>query len=62
MKKDNLKDLSLEDLQKQIKELSKEYQKLRLAHKISAIENPIQVRNLRRQIARVHTQIAAKQQ
>ena len=37
------------------------YQKLTLAHRISPVENPIQIRDLRRTIARLNTELTNKQ-
>ncbi|WP_124641016.1 MULTISPECIES: 50S ribosomal protein L29 [Amniculibacterium] len=62
MKQADIKNLSVEDLKVQLAEAKVNYNKLKLAHKISPIENPIQVRDLRRAIARLNTELTAKQQ
>lgn len=62
MKKADIKNLSAGDLQNKLAELKAEYSKLKLAHKISPVENPIQIRDLRRTIARINTELTAKQQ
>ncbi|MBS1549360.1 MAG: 50S ribosomal protein L29 [Bacteroidetes bacterium] len=62
MKQADIKNLSIEDLKVQLTEATTNYNKLKLAHKISPIENPIQVRDLRRTIARLNTELTAKQQ
>ena len=36
--------------------------RLKLAHRISPIENPIQIRDLRKTIARLETELTLKQQ
>jgi large subunit ribosomal protein L29 len=62
MKQADIKNLSIEDLKTQLTEAKASYNKLKMAHKISPVENPIQVRDLRRVIARLHTELTAKQQ
>jgi len=61
MKKADIKNLSLEELRSKLKELQTNYNKLKLSHKVSTIENPIQIRDLRRTIARLNTEITNKQ-
>ncbi|EKB57033.1 50S ribosomal protein L29 [Bergeyella zoohelcum] len=62
MKNAEIKNLSTGDLQNKLTEAKAEYTKLRLAHRISPIENPIQIRDLRKTIARLNTELKAKQQ
>lgn len=62
MKNADIKNLSAEDIQNKLAELKAEYNKTKLAHKISPIENPIQIKDLRRTIARLQTELTAKQQ
>jgi large subunit ribosomal protein L29 len=49
MKKADIKNLSAGDIQAQLTEAKAQYSKLKLAHRISPIENPIQIRDLRKQ-------------
>ncbi|GEN72598.1 MULTISPECIES: 50S ribosomal protein L29 [Chryseobacterium] len=62
MKQADIKNLSAGDIQAKLAELKTQYSKLKLAHKISPIENPIQIRDLRRSIARLNTELTTKQQ
>ncbi|KXH82876.1 MULTISPECIES: 50S ribosomal protein L29 [Chryseobacterium] len=62
MKQADIKNLSAGDIQAKLDELKAQYSKLKLAHKISPIENPIQIRDLRRTIARLNTELTTKQQ
>ncbi|CEJ68426.1 MULTISPECIES: 50S ribosomal protein L29 [Chryseobacterium] len=62
MKQADIKNLSAGDIQAKLAELKAQYSKLKLAHKISPIENPIQIRDLRRTIARLNTELTTKQQ
>ncbi|MGX9986210.1 50S ribosomal protein L29 [Chryseobacterium sp. POL2] len=61
MKKADIKNLSVEDLNNQLAEAKANLNKLTLAHKISPIENPIQIRDLRKTIARLNTELTNKQ-
>lgn len=61
MKKAEIKNLSVEELKNQLAETKANYNKVKLAHRISPIENPIQIRDLRRTIARLQTELTNKQ-
>ena len=61
MKNADIKNLSAEELKSQLAEAQANYTKMRLAHQISPIENPIQIRDLRRNIARLQTELTNKQ-
>lgn len=61
MKQVDIKKLQLEDIKEKVKEVKAKYTKLKLAHKITPIENPIQIRSLRRTIARLETELTNKQ-
>ena len=62
MKNADIKNLSVGDLQNQLASVQADYNKLKLTHKISPLENPIQIKDLRRTIARLQTELSAKQQ
>ncbi len=62
MKKADIKNLSAGDIQNKLTEVKADYNKLKLAHAISPIENPIQIRDLRKTIARLETELTLKQQ
>ena len=61
MKNADIKNLSKEDLINQLAEAQANYSKLKLAHRISPVEYPIQIRDLRRSIARLNTELTNKQ-
>ncbi len=61
MKKAEIKNLSAEDIQAKLAEAKAEFTKMKLAHKISPLENPIQIRDLRKTIARLNTELTNKQ-
>ena len=62
MKKADIKNLSAGDIQNKLTEVKADYNKMKLAHAISPIENPIQIRDLRKTIARLETELTLKQQ
>jgi len=62
MKNAEIKNLSTEDVQAKLAEAKAQFSKMKLAHKISPLENPIQIRDLRKTIARLNTQLTNKQQ
>ena len=57
----NLKDLSVTDLRAKIQEDELRLKKLELAHAISPLENPMTIRGLRRDIARIKTELKKKE-
>jgi large subunit ribosomal protein L29 len=61
MKQSEIKDLSAAELQGKLGELRKTYADLRSAHAISPIENPLQIRSVRRSIARVATELSKRE-
>jgi large subunit ribosomal protein L29 len=62
MKKyDYIKELSVAELQQQINDTERELQRLKFSHGLAPIENPMQIRTLRRQVARLLTALTIKQ-
>ena len=61
MKQAEIRNLSAEDIQAKLAEAKAEFTKMKLAHKISPLENPIQIRDLRKTIARLNTELTNKQ-
>lgn len=56
-----LKELSQADLQARIQEDALRLKKLEFAHAISPLENPMSIRNLRKDIARLKTELKSKE-
>ena len=52
--------MSVEDLQKESKELKKELFKLRFQHAMNGLDNPKKITQVRKEIARVNTVITQK--
>jgi large subunit ribosomal protein L29 len=61
MKSSEIKLLSIEDLQDKLVESKKQLSDLKLNHAVSPLENPLQIKTVRRTVARIVTAIAAKQ-
>jgi len=61
MKTAEIKDLSVNDLKEKIGEKETMQQKLVLAHQISPLENPLQLRWGRRDIARLKTELRKRE-
>ncbi len=60
MKQSEIKELSTADLQENLASLKKNYTDLKMAHAISPLENPIQLRALRRSVARIATELTKR--
>jgi len=61
MKQTEIKDLSTDKLQEKLTELNKSYTDMKSAHVVSPIQNPLQIRTVRRSIARVKTEITKRE-
>ena len=61
MKSGEIKDLSVEDLKEKIGEMEVVQEKLVLTHQISPLENPLQLRWSRRDIARLKTELRKRE-
>ena len=57
----SLKDLNLNDLGSRIKEDEVRLKKLEFAHAISPLENPMSIRSLRQDLARLKTEVRKRQ-
>ena len=60
MKQTEIKKLSRQDLGDKLVEYQKKLLELKMSHTVSPIENPSQIRNTRRIIARIKTAITNK--
>ena len=61
MKKSEIEKLSLEDLQDKLAELQRQLSDWKMNHAVSPLENPLQIKTVRKTVARLLTAIAAKQ-
>ncbi len=62
MRQSEIKEASIADLQEKLVESKKAYTDLKMAHAISPLENPIQLRTQRRTIARIQTELNNREQ
>ena len=60
--KKSIQSLNEQDLQAKIREDEQRMKKLEFAHAISPLENPMSIRSLRRELARLKTELKKKQQ
>ena len=61
MKHSEIINLSTADLQVQLSQLKKTYAELKTAHTISPIQNPLQIRTMRRSVARLATELTKRE-
>ena len=61
MKQSEVKNLSVAELEQKLTELKKTHSELKMAHAISPIENPLTIRSLRRNIARVASELTRRE-
>ena len=57
MKQQEITKMSVEDLRDMISNSSEQLVKMKLAHKVAPMENPLQIRSMRRDIARLKTEL-----
>jgi large subunit ribosomal protein L29 len=56
----SLKTMTVEDLQARIKEDELRIKKLKFAHAVSPLENPMSIRDVRKDLARTKTELRKK--
>jgi large subunit ribosomal protein L29 len=61
MKQSEIKNLSATELQEKFNQSKKAYADLKMAHAISPIENPLQIRSVRRTVARLATELTKRE-
>ena len=61
MKKEEIKELSIQELQARIEAAEKAYRELKVAHAISPVDNPSKITKDRREIARLKTVLRQKE-
>ena len=59
--KENIKDMSTADLQEKLEQTREQLVKLRLNNAVSPLENPNQIRNVRKNIARYLTELRRRE-
>lgn len=61
MKNSELRGLSLDELKNKLAVEKETYSKLKFAHSITPIENPMKIRENRKLVARIQTEIKVKE-
>lgn len=61
MKKEEIKEMSTKDLAERLAAMEKEYRQLTANHAVSPLDNPARITADRRMIARVKTELRARQ-
>ena len=61
MKSTEIKDLSVNELREKIISEKEALRKMKFAHQVSAIENPMKIKETRKLIARLNTELSAKE-
>lgn len=61
MKNTEIKALNLAELQEKVASESETLRKMKFAHQVSAIENPMKIKETRKLIARLKTELTAKE-
>jgi large subunit ribosomal protein L29 len=61
MKQSEIIELSTDELQEKLGSLKKSYNDLKMAHSITPLEVPMQLRGLRRDVARLATELTKRE-
>lgn len=61
MKKEEIKELSTQDLKDRLEQMEQEYAQLKINHSISPLDNPAKITAERKMIARVRTELRARE-
>ena len=61
MKDTDIKDLTLDELKEKLGSEKEALRKMKFAHQVSAIENPMKIKETRRMVARINTLLAQKE-
>jgi large subunit ribosomal protein L29 len=56
-----LKEFTLEDLQSELSETQLQYQKMKFDHATKGLENPLSMREVRRDVARMQSEIRSRE-
>ncbi len=61
MKQSEVKEMSVEELKEKIAAFKKQYADLKMAHSVTPLENPLLIRNARRTVARLATELTKRE-
>lgn len=60
MKQAEIQGMSVEELQKQLDQMKKEYEQMQMNHAVTPLENPMLIRKTRRTVARLSTELSKR--
>jgi large subunit ribosomal protein L29 len=61
MKQVDIKDLSVDDITEKFAEQKEALAKMKLSHAVSPLENPMQIKDIRRTVARLKTELRKRE-
>ncbi|MFT6814233.1 MAG: large subunit ribosomal protein L29 [Sphingobacteriales bacterium] len=61
MKNEDIKQLSTEEIVERIQEEKTNYSKLKFSHTVSAVDNPVKLRAMRKAVARLSTELRSRE-
>ncbi len=61
MKQSEIIELSVEELKKKMAEFRKQHADLKIAHSVTPLENPLQIKKARKTVARLATEITNRE-
>ena len=61
MKQSEIKELSVDELKTKLAEYKKQHADLKMAHSVTPLENPLQIRQTRRSVARLATELSKRE-
>ena len=61
MKNKEIKELSVEEISQKLAEYKKQHSDLKMAHFVTPLENPLQIRKVRRTVARLATELTNRE-
>ena len=62
MKQKEVIEMSIDELNEKLISFKKELSEMKMTHAVSPIENPLQIRNIRRTIARINSELSKRNQ
>ena len=61
MRQSEIKELSIEELKERLAEFKKQHADLKMAHAVTPLENPLQIRKTRRTVARLAAELTKRE-
>ncbi|MER3374425.1 MAG: 50S ribosomal protein L29 [Allomuricauda sp.] len=61
MRQSEIKELSIEEIKERLAEFKKQHADLKMAHAVTPLENPLQIRKTRRTVARLATELTKRE-